>query len=118
VRFSRYRAAQTGVRHKNGAGREEGLRRAPISIDLTQIPKIEPQIPPISQILRRLLGNDRMSLFVEATRFAARSLVRATNSDGPLGDRTLPLLPPAETLMHRKMYIWLTLTLYIWLTLT
>jgi hypothetical protein len=30
----------------------------------TQIPKLEPQIPPISQILRRFLEDDRTNLFV------------------------------------------------------
>ena len=31
---------------------------------LTQIPKLEPQIPPIPQILRKLLGDDHTNLFV------------------------------------------------------
>jgi hypothetical protein len=38
---------------------------------LAQIPKLEPQIPPISQILRRVLGYYRTNLFVPKFQGAA-----------------------------------------------
>src|SRR5262249_34007278 len=41
----------------------------------SQIPKQEPQIPPISQILRRLLGNDRKDFFEDFLENSFASLI-------------------------------------------